>query len=83
MQRGDIRVLVVDDEAAIRAALRVALLELGFRVAEVERGEMALDWLRSKVTATSDAINVTASGTASPRTIRLPMGTVPSRTTRR
>jgi two-component system KDP operon response regulator KdpE len=46
MQRGDIRVLVVDDEAAIRAALRVALLELGFRVAEVERGEMALDWLR-------------------------------------
>ena len=46
MQRSEIRVLVVDDEAAIRAALRLALLELGFRVAEVARGELALDWLR-------------------------------------
>lgn len=47
MQRSQIRILVVDDEAAIRAALRPALMELGFRVAEVAQGEQALDWLRS------------------------------------
>lgn len=47
MAPADIRVLVVDDESAIRAVLRASLQGLGFRVAEVSRGEMALDSLRA------------------------------------
>ena len=42
-----IRVLVVDDEPAIRRALRPPLIELGFQVAEASRGEEALQLLRS------------------------------------
>jgi two-component system KDP operon response regulator KdpE len=41
-----IRILVVDDESAIRRALRPPLLELGFQVAEASRGEEALQLLR-------------------------------------
>jgi two-component system, OmpR family, KDP operon response regulator KdpE len=48
-----IRVLVVDDEPAIRRALRPPLLELGFQVAEASRGEEALLALRG---ATYDAV---------------------------
>lgn len=53
MPTGEIRVLVVDDESAIRAVLRTSLQSLGFQVAEVARGELALDWLRS---ATADCV---------------------------
>jgi two-component system KDP operon response regulator KdpE len=42
-----IRILVVDDEPAIRRALRSPLIELGFQVAEASRGEEALQLLRS------------------------------------
>ena len=42
-----IRVLVVDDEPAIRRALRPPLVELGFHVAEASRGEEALQALRA------------------------------------
>jgi two-component system KDP operon response regulator KdpE len=42
-----IRILVVDDESAIRRALRPPLLELGFQVAEASRGEEALQLLRA------------------------------------
>jgi two-component system KDP operon response regulator KdpE len=42
-----IRVLVVDDEPAIRRALRPPLMELGFQVAEASRGEEALQALRA------------------------------------
>ena len=42
-----IRVLLVDDEAAIRRALRPPLLELGFQVVEASRGEEALQLLRA------------------------------------
>jgi len=42
-----IRILVVDDESAIRRALRPPLLELGFQVAEASRGEEALQQLRA------------------------------------
>jgi two-component system, OmpR family, KDP operon response regulator KdpE len=42
-----IRVLVVDDEPAIRRALRPPLTELGFHIAEASRGEEALQVLRS------------------------------------
>lgn len=42
-----IRVLVVDDEPAIRRALSLSLLELGFLVAEASRGEDALKLLRA------------------------------------
>ena len=42
-----IRILVVDDESAIRRALRPPLMELGFQVAEASRGEEALMALRS------------------------------------
>ena len=46
MPAAEIRVLVVDDESSIRAVLRTSLQSLGFHVAEVTRGEMAIDWLR-------------------------------------
>jgi two-component system KDP operon response regulator KdpE len=44
-----IRILVVDDESAIRRALSPVLLELGFQVAEASRGEEALEMLRNGV----------------------------------
>jgi two-component system, OmpR family, KDP operon response regulator KdpE len=47
MTQPDIRVLVVDDEPAIRRALRPPLVELGFQVTEASRGEEALQVLRS------------------------------------
>src|SRR5579863_1831830 len=47
MSQPDIRILVVDDESAIRRALRPPLVELGFQVAEAARGEEALQQLRS------------------------------------
>jgi two-component system KDP operon response regulator KdpE len=43
-----IRVLVVDDEPAIRRALRPPLEALGFEVTEVSRGEKALQVLRAE-----------------------------------
>jgi two-component system, OmpR family, KDP operon response regulator KdpE len=46
MTQPDIRVLVVDDEPAIRRALRPPLVELGFHVTEASRGEEALQLLR-------------------------------------
>ncbi|MGH9604919.1 MAG: response regulator transcription factor [Terracidiphilus sp.] len=49
MQAGEVRILVVDDEAAIRAALRPVLGELGFQVSEAQRGEEALEMMRSAV----------------------------------
>jgi len=42
-----IRILLVDDESAIRRALRPPLMALGFQVAEAARGEEALQMLRS------------------------------------
>ena len=53
MSLPELRILVVDDESAIRRALRPPLLELGFQVAEASRGEEALQLLRS---ATFDAV---------------------------
>ncbi|HTW60393.1 MAG TPA: response regulator transcription factor [Terracidiphilus sp.] len=47
MNQQAIRILVVDDELAIRRALRPPLVELGFQVAEVSRGEEALQTLRA------------------------------------
>ena len=47
MNQQAIRILVVDDEPAIRRALRPPLLELGFQVAEASRGEEALQQLRA------------------------------------
>jgi two-component system, OmpR family, KDP operon response regulator KdpE len=49
MSQNGIRILVVDDEPAIRRALRPPLLELGFQVAEASRGEEALQLLRASV----------------------------------
>ena len=46
MMQPAIRILVVDDESAIRRALRPPLMELGFQVAEASRGEEALQVLR-------------------------------------
>jgi two-component system KDP operon response regulator KdpE len=43
-----IRVLLVDDEAAIRRALRTPLNELGFETVEVSRGEEALQRMRTE-----------------------------------
>ena len=53
MMQPAIRILVVDDESAIRRALRPPLMELGFQVAEASRGEEALQVLRS---STYDAV---------------------------
>jgi two-component system KDP operon response regulator KdpE len=47
MKQNAIRILLVDDESAIRRALRPPLLELGFQVVEASRGEEALQMLRS------------------------------------
>jgi two-component system KDP operon response regulator KdpE len=47
MIQPSIRILIVDDELAIRRALRPPLLELGFQVAEASRGEEALQLLRA------------------------------------
>ena len=47
MNQPAIRILVVDDEPAIRRALRPPLMELGFQVAEASRGEEALQALRA------------------------------------
>jgi len=42
-----IQILIVDDEPAIRRALRAPLIELGFQVAEASRGEEALQAMRA------------------------------------
>jgi two-component system KDP operon response regulator KdpE len=47
MNQSAIRILVVDDESAIRRALRPPLVELGFQIAEASRGEEALQLLRA------------------------------------
>jgi two-component system KDP operon response regulator KdpE len=47
MNQPAIRVLIVDDEAAIRRALRPPLVELGLQVHEASRGEEALQLLHS------------------------------------
>jgi two-component system, OmpR family, KDP operon response regulator KdpE len=47
MNQPAIRVLIVDDEIAIRRALRPPLVELGFQVSEASRGEEALQLLHS------------------------------------
>ena len=48
MNQPAIRILLVDDESAIRRALRPPLVELGFQVTEVVRGEEALQMLRAQ-----------------------------------
>jgi two-component system KDP operon response regulator KdpE len=47
MTQQAIRVLIVDDEAAIRRALRPPLVELGFQIHEASRGEEALQLLHA------------------------------------
>ena len=47
MKQSAIRILLVDDESAIRRALRPPLVELGFQVVDVSRGEEALQMLRA------------------------------------
>ena len=47
MMQTAIRILLVDDESAIRRALRPPLLELGFQEVEASRGEEALQMLRT------------------------------------
>jgi two-component system KDP operon response regulator KdpE len=49
MKTADPRVLLVDDESAIRRALRPPLLELGFQVVDASRGEEAIQQLRAGV----------------------------------
>jgi two-component system KDP operon response regulator KdpE len=45
-EKAQSRILVVDDEASIRQALRVTLGAIGFEVAEAATGEQALDLIR-------------------------------------
>ena len=53
MSQSETRILLVDDDSAIRRALRPPLTELGFEVVEAIRGEEALQLLRS---STFDAV---------------------------
>jgi two-component system, OmpR family, KDP operon response regulator KdpE len=53
MNQPVMRILIVDDELAIRRALRPPLHELGFQIAEASRGEEALQLLRA---GTYDAV---------------------------
>lgn len=48
MSQTGLRILVVDDELAIRRALRIPLQELGFEVIEASRGEKALQLLHAE-----------------------------------
>lgn len=48
MNENSIRILLVDDEAAIRRALRATLQELGFVTVEASRGEEALHLVRAQ-----------------------------------
>ena len=47
MNEKNIRVLLVDDEPAIRRSLRLPLQELGFQIVEASRGEEGLHLMRS------------------------------------
>lgn len=47
MNQSAIRVLIVDDEPAIRRAIRPPLVELGFQIFEASRGEEALQMLHA------------------------------------
>ena len=47
MNETAIRILIVDDEPAIRRALKPPLAELGFQFSEASRGEEALQLLHS------------------------------------
>lgn len=47
MSADPLRILLVDDESAIRRALRTSLNELGFQTSEVSRGEEALQLVRA------------------------------------
>jgi two-component system KDP operon response regulator KdpE len=47
MNQPPLRILIVDDESAIRRALRPPLVELGFQVVEAARGEEGLQMLRA------------------------------------
>ncbi len=49
MKQSTIRILLVDDESAIRRALRPPLTELGFQVVEASRGEEALQLMLASV----------------------------------
>jgi two-component system, OmpR family, KDP operon response regulator KdpE len=53
MSQPGLRILLVDDESAIRRALRPPLLDLGFQVVEASRGEEAIQQLRA---GTFDAV---------------------------
>ena len=53
MNQPVIRILIVDDEPAIRRALRAPMMELGFQVAEASRGDEGLQALRA---ATYDVV---------------------------
>lgn len=48
MKAASVRILLVDDESAIRRALRTSLNELGFQTVEASRGEEALQLMRSE-----------------------------------
>src|ERR1700689_468745 len=71
-----LRILVVDDESAIRRALRPPLVELGFQVSEASRGEEALQLLRS---STYDAVllDVNMPGVGGIETLRRIRGFAP------
>lgn len=65
-----IRILVVDDESAIRRALRPPLMELGFQVAEASRGEEALQALRSSGAFDAVLLDINMPGIGGMETLR-------------
>jgi two-component system KDP operon response regulator KdpE len=69
MNQPEYRILVVDDESAIRRALRPPLAELGFQVTEAARGEEALQLLRN-VTFDAVLLDVNMPGIGGVETLR-------------
>lgn len=65
-----IRILIVDDESAIRRALRPPLVELGFQVTEASRGEEALQLLRGTQQYDAVLLDVNMPGIGGVETLR-------------
>jgi len=77
MMQPAIRILIVDDEPAIRRALRPPLMELGFQVAEASRGEEALQALRGNGNFDAVLLDINMPGIGGIETLKRIRGIAP------